>query len=124
MQGTLTVTVVEARKLKNKDGLFGKNDAYVNLEVAKKKEKTNVIKNAGSKAFWDQTFTFPVPDDKAFLHIEVMDYDKISFNDLIGMVNVPLTSIKQFGMIECWYPLINNGDYSGEINLFIRFSRS
>ncbi|KAJ9048390.1 hypothetical protein DSO57_1035501 [Entomophthora muscae] len=40
-RGKLVVLVIEARDLKNKDGLFGKNDPFIKLKLDKFKEKTS-----------------------------------------------------------------------------------
>lgn len=53
--GTLQVTVVEGRNLKDKDA-FGQNDAYIELYLDKDyKQRTATIKDTNSPA-WNQTF--------------------------------------------------------------------
>lgn len=55
-QGTLEVTVVEGRNLKDQDAV-GKNDAYVEVYVDKNyKQKTNTVKDS-NKPTWNQKFT-------------------------------------------------------------------
>lgn len=54
--GTLRVTIVEGRKLKDKD-VVGKDDAYVELYLDKHyKQRTTTIKNSNSPT-WNETFT-------------------------------------------------------------------
>jgi len=54
--GTLTVTVVEARKLKDKD-IIGKDDAYVELYLDKDyKQRTATVKDTNTPS-WNETFT-------------------------------------------------------------------
>jgi Ca2+-dependent lipid-binding protein len=54
--GTLIVTVVEARKLKDKD-IVGKDDAYVELYLDKDyKQRTGTIKDTNTPS-WNETFT-------------------------------------------------------------------
>ncbi len=54
--GSLQVTVVEGRNLKDKDTL-GQNDAYIELYLEKDyKQRTTTIKDTNSPA-WNQTFT-------------------------------------------------------------------
>ena len=53
--GTLQVTVVEGRNLKDKD-TFGQNDAYIELYLDKDyKQRTATIKDTNSPV-WNQTF--------------------------------------------------------------------
>ncbi|CAF5119786.1 unnamed protein product, partial [Rotaria sp. Silwood1] len=54
--GTLQVTVVEARNLKDQDTL-GQNDAYIELYLDKDyKQRTTTIKDTNSPT-WNETFT-------------------------------------------------------------------
>jgi len=54
--GTLQVTVVEGRNLKDTDA-FGQNDAYIELYLDKDyKQRTSIIKDTNSPA-WNETFT-------------------------------------------------------------------
>jgi Ca2+-dependent lipid-binding protein len=54
--GTLQVTVVEARNLKDQDTL-GQNDTYIELYLDKDyKQRTSTIKDTNSPA-WNETFT-------------------------------------------------------------------
>lgn len=55
-RGTLQVTVVEGRNLKDKDAL-GQNDAYIELYVDKDyKQRTSTVKDTNSPT-WNETFT-------------------------------------------------------------------
>lgn len=54
-QGTLQVTVVEGRNLKDKD-TFGQNDAYIELYLDKDyKQRTSTIKDTNSPR-WNEKF--------------------------------------------------------------------
>jgi Ca2+-dependent lipid-binding protein len=54
--GILKVTIVEARKLQDKD-IVGKDDAYVELYLDKDyKQRTTTIKDSNSP-IWNETFT-------------------------------------------------------------------
>ncbi|KAJ9071542.1 hypothetical protein DSO57_1035899 [Entomophthora muscae] len=119
--GTLCVTVVEARKLVNKDGFLGKNDPFVSLKVGSNKQKTPVVNNAGSKAAWDLKYEFEVFKDKDVLEVECFDFDKVTCNDLIGKIKIPLQSLCSNRLIECWYPLEKNHEFQGEVNLILEF---
>jgi Ca2+-dependent lipid-binding protein len=54
--GTLEVTIVEGRNLKDQD-IIGKNDAYVEVYLDKNyKQRTAVIKDTNNPT-WNQRFT-------------------------------------------------------------------
>ncbi len=54
--GTLEVTIVEGRNLKDQD-IIGKNDAYVEVYLDKKyKQRTTIIKDTNNPT-WNQRFT-------------------------------------------------------------------
>ncbi|XP_075241763.1 synaptotagmin-7-like, partial [Convolutriloba macropyga] len=95
---TLVVQIIEAKDLLAKDWT-GTSDPYVKLYLlpdTKKKLKTKTImKNLNPT--WSETLKFQgYPYDKIqkrTLHIKVMDYDKMSSDDPIGEVNIPLCDI-------------------------------
>ena len=54
--GTLKVTILEARHLKDKDIVGGKDDAYVELYLDKNhKQRTTTIKDSNNP-IWNETF--------------------------------------------------------------------
>ena len=56
MAGQLTVTIVEARNLKDQDTVGGANDAYVEVYVdVDYKQRTTTIQNSNNPQ-WNQTF--------------------------------------------------------------------
>lgn len=55
-KGSLRVTVIEGRNLRDKDK-FGQNDAYIEVYLDKNyKQRTTTIKNNNSPT-WNETFT-------------------------------------------------------------------
>jgi Ca2+-dependent lipid-binding protein len=55
-RGTLAVTIVEGRNLKDED-IIGKNDAYIELYLDKDyKQRTTVVKDSKNPT-WNQNFT-------------------------------------------------------------------
>ena len=56
MQGTLEVTIVEGRNLKD-GNVIGKNDAYVEVYLNEnEKQQTTIAKNTNDPT-WNQNFT-------------------------------------------------------------------
>ncbi|CAF0810133.1 unnamed protein product [Rotaria sp. Silwood1] len=83
--GTLQVTVVEGRNLKDKD-TFGQNDAYIELYLDKDyKQRTSIIKDTNSPT-WNETFNFNLLKGQDHLHIKVYDEDIVG-KDSIGSAN-------------------------------------
>jgi len=85
----LEVTVVCCLNLPKKD-LLGSCDAYVILKYEGFEFKTDTV--AGSlDPHFNQTFVFPVDNrqDPGSLLIMVMDWDRISKDDLVGSARIP-----------------------------------
>ncbi|CAF4451974.1 unnamed protein product, partial [Adineta steineri] len=84
--GTLQVTIVEGRNLKDKD-IVGKDDAYIELYVDKDyKQRTTTAKDTNTPA-WNETFTFPLRKHQDELHLHVYDVDTVG-RDSIGSKTV------------------------------------
>ncbi|KAI0223576.1 hypothetical protein L0F63_003677 [Massospora cicadina] len=119
--GTISVTVVEARNLANQDtALVGKNDAYVYLKCNHSREKTSVIKGAGSSCKWNETFNFEVKDDSE-LEVSIYDQDTIK-DDKIGEIKIPVTGLSRNGVTEAWYGVGKGSKGRGEVLLRIQFT--
>ncbi|CAF2940651.1 unnamed protein product [Rotaria sp. Silwood2] len=87
-QGTLQVTIVEARKLKDTD-IVGKDDAYVELYLDKDyKQRTKTSKDTNNPT-WNETFSFNLHKHQDELHIHVYDED-IAGRDSIGSATINL----------------------------------
>jgi Ca2+-dependent lipid-binding protein len=63
----------------------GGNDAYVLIKTPHQKFKTEVKKNAGKEATWNQTFRLGVTDKVEQLKLELWDSDMVA-DDLIGKI--------------------------------------
>ncbi|UJR09073.1 hypothetical protein I4U23_013320 [Adineta vaga] len=87
-QGTLTVTIVEGRNLKDED-TFGKNDAYVEIYVNEDyKQRTTTIQNTNNPT-WNQKFTFYLKKGEDDLHLHVYDED-VGDKDSVGSAKIDL----------------------------------
>jgi len=121
MKGKLTVTVLEAKELKDTE-LLGKMDPYVVLEVMKEKHKTKVMKGAGTQATFNQAFIFNLEGKEDSLHVRVMDEDLIK-DDQVGRVDIPLkTAAAATGPV--WYQLVDFDNFkkiTGQVHLKVEF---
>ncbi|CAF2426095.1 unnamed protein product [Rotaria sp. Silwood2] len=121
--GSLHVTVVEARNLKDQDAL-GQNDAYIELYLDKDyKQRTKTIKDTNSPT-WNETFTFNLQKGEDTLHIKVYDDDVVG-KDSIGSGKLSLKKIQQAGgQLDDWIKLpahLGLGSH-GEVHLILRLS--
>ncbi|KAL3700745.1 hypothetical protein R1sor_018767 [Riccia sorocarpa] len=91
-QGMLSVTVVKAHHLKNKD-LLGKSDPYVMLRVGDSTRQTKTIMN-NLNPEWNETLNIPVDDpDTESLDITVYDWDKVGSHDKLGIQVIQLKDL-------------------------------
>uniref|UniRef100_K4AIE8 C2 domain-containing protein n=1 Tax=Setaria italica TaxID=4555 RepID=K4AIE8_SETIT len=91
--GKLTVTVVRAESLKNKE-LIGKSDPYVVLFIRPMfREKTSVIDD-NLNPQWNETFELIAEDKETqSLILEVFDEDKMKQDKRLGIAKLPLTDL-------------------------------
>ncbi|KAK3151066.1 hypothetical protein QOZ80_3AG0241280 [Eleusine coracana subsp. coracana] len=91
--GKLTVTVVRADSLKNKE-LIGKSDPYVVLFIRPIfKEKTRVIDDHLNPE-WNETFELIAEDKETqSLVLEVFDEDKLKQDKRLGIAKLPLSDL-------------------------------
>jgi Ca2+-dependent lipid-binding protein len=121
--GTLQVTVLEGRNLKDKD-TFGQNDAYIELYLDKDyKQRTATIKDTNSPV-WNQTFNFNLRKGEDHLHIKVYDEDVVG-KDSIGSAKISLRKIQQAGgRLDEWVKLpahLGLGSH-GEVHLVLQLT--
>ncbi|XP_015689834.2 calcium-dependent lipid-binding protein-like [Oryza brachyantha] len=98
--GKLTVTVVRAESLKNKE-LIGKSDPYVVLFIRPMfKEKTSVIDDNLSPE-WNETFSL-IAEDKETQHLilQVFDEDKLKQDKRLGIAKLPLNDLEMEAVQE------------------------
>lgn len=93
-QGRLSVTVVKATSLKNKE-LIGKSDPYVILYVRPMfKVKTRVIDD-NLNPEWDETFHLIVEDKETqFVIFEVYDEDKLQQDKKLGVAKLAVNNLE------------------------------
>ncbi|PAV88349.1 hypothetical protein WR25_07586 isoform E [Diploscapter pachys] len=96
-QSKLSVAIVECRNLPPMDR-NGKSDPYVKLSILperKQKFETKIIRNTLNPVY-NETFLFSIPfnelQSKSLLMV-VFDYDRLSKDDKMGQIVVPLDSI-------------------------------
>ncbi|CAF1626992.1 unnamed protein product, partial [Adineta ricciae] len=104
MQGSLEVSVIEGRNLKDKD-VVGKNDAYVEVYVDKDyKQRTVTVKDTNDPT-WNQRFTFNLKSNPDYLYLNVYDEDVVG-RDSVGSAKIDLRKhVYGKSMYNVWVPL-------------------
>uniref|UniRef100_A0A0D3FGA7 C2 domain-containing protein n=1 Tax=Oryza barthii TaxID=65489 RepID=A0A0D3FGA7_9ORYZ len=108
--GKLTVTVVRAESLKNKE-LIGKSDPYVVLYIRPMfKEKTSVIDD-NLNPEWNETFSL-IAEDKETQHLilQVFDEDKLKQDKRLGIAKLPLNDLEMESVQEINLQLLSSLD--------------
>jgi len=110
--GRLMINVVEARNLARKD-LLSKSDPYCQLSIVHRHsfailshtERTTTINN-NQNPYWNQQFALQVTNPETdLLKIKVWDNDPMSFDDIIGEVDIPLFNLHHGVPKDDWYEL-------------------
>ncbi|CAF0755028.1 unnamed protein product [Brachionus calyciflorus] len=110
--GRLTVTIVKAFNLKAMD-INGKSDPYVKVVLLSKgkrikKKKTSVMKNTLHPVY-NESMLFDIPQDlvdQMDMLVQVIDYDRVGSNELIGCVGIGPT-FNGIGR-DHWYRMLEN----------------
>jgi len=110
----LEVVVDSAKGLRNADHGKDLTDAYVQVEVAGKKEKTKTVKNSLSPA-WNETLSF-TKSDSSDIVLKLYDDDMLR-DDFLGQAVVAKNSLPFSG----WLPLTDKkGQPAGLLHVSIK----
>jgi len=97
---SVNINIVQARNLARKD-LLSKSDPYCTISIHHRASlslfgnthRTSTIQNC-QDPIWNQQFTLPVSNpDTDCIKIKCYDNDPLSFDDLIGEVDIPLLGL-------------------------------
>eukprot|EP01105_Mastigella_eilhardi_P021159 TRINITY_DN509_c0_g1_i5.p1 TRINITY_DN509_c0_g1~~TRINITY_DN509_c0_g1_i5.p1 ORF type:complete len:1273 (-),score=278.82 TRINITY_DN509_c0_g1_i5:103-3897(-) len=120
----LHVKIVSAANLPPSDP-NGFSDPYVLLKIAGQKFRSRTEKKTLNPV-WNEVTSFSNVLGSDVLTVEVWDWDKLSSDDFLGLVEIPLVSLLDGKQRECRYVLAGNKDEdqktSGDIHLLIAFS--
>ncbi|KAF7730152.1 Extended synaptotagmin-1 [Apophysomyces ossiformis] len=122
-RGTLTVQLLEARKLHDEDTV-GKSDPFVELWLNEHyKQRSEVVKSSDAPV-WNQTFTFPIEEGSSVhkLYFKVLDKDVLD-TDKIGEGKIDFSSAFQGEVIDEWVKLPAHLGLTshGEVHVVISF---
>ena len=83
----LRIRVDRAQVLSDDYDIFGKCDAFVEIEYDGKKKKTKAVKNSTNPR-WNQLIRFNKVKKGKKLKIKIYDWDGISTHDFVGFANL------------------------------------
>ena len=124
----LAVKVVEAKNLKAAD--VNSSDPYCVLKLNGVEKKTRVI-GSNLNPIWNQFFYFNITSFSTNeLSIKIFDKDKLSKDDLLFELNIPINNLKYGEVEDKWYSslhlithIVLPGNYSFDSNPFTTTQR-
>ncbi|XP_008240867.1 PREDICTED: elicitor-responsive protein 1-like [Prunus mume] len=133
--GTLEVTLVEARSLKNMDFIV-KMNPYVVIQYGNQKHTSTIAKGQGTKPVWNEKFRFDAEysdgkDHKYMLLFRIMDTQKLLDHDVfIGeskmYVKDVIASGTEKGKAELgvakYRVVLQDKTFAGEISVALAFT--
>lgn len=94
----LRIRIIAGHKLAKKD-IFGASDPYVKIDLINSQDNTVIdslytkTKKRTLNPTWDEEFLFRVRPEKQHLVLEVYDENRLTRDDFLGLVELPLTNI-------------------------------
>lgn len=118
-KSVLTITVIEARSIRMLD-YNAQADLYVLVECANQTGQTKHIEGRPNP-IWDETFQFEIHNGKEEIKVSVLDRNMMKQDTIVGLLYIPLESLRDQVKIEDWYnlesPHMGDGSSSGRIRL-------
>lgn len=115
----LNITVIEARSVKVSD-YDSQSDLYVLIECANQSAQTKHLEGMQNPV-WDETFQFEIYNGKEEIKVCIMDKKLMKQDTIVGVLYIPLSTLKDQVKIEDWYsldsPIIGEGKPNGRIRL-------
>jgi predicted nucleic acid-binding Zn-ribbon protein len=105
----LKVVVVEARNLPSADAMTGSSDPYVVLHLNGQVCKTKTI-NVNLNPLWKESFMFMKRSTDKVLEITVYDEDAFTKDDILGMVDIDITKLRESKIYDKWFVLKEKQD--------------
>jgi len=105
----LKVVVVEARNLQVADTMTGSSDPYIVINLSGQVSKTTTIP-VNLNPIWKETYMFVKRHTDRVLEITVYDEDDFTQDDIIGMVDIDISKLKEGKIYDMWYELKESED--------------
>lgn len=124
----LNVLAVEATDVPKMDvGFRNTCDPYLQFKMSSSKEtyKTNYIRRT-LEPKWNETFRIPVKslDHSSTLHVELIDWDKITAHDLISTHDFQIITFPFGKVVDMWYTFFaaHNVAKPGRVHLIFQLT--
>ena len=104
MSYVIHVNVIEATDIARMDGLFGKSDPYIIVQLGNSQKRRTSVKKNTQRPVWNEQFTFNVTDMNSTLMFLMRDED-IAVDDDMARLQINLNSIKFGQVVDQWYPM-------------------
>ncbi|EDV19768.1 uncharacterized protein TRIADDRAFT_61808 [Trichoplax adhaerens] len=103
-QGTLKITVAQAKLVKNYG--YTRMDPYCKIRVGHNVMETPTDGNGSKTPRWNKTFTFPLPSGVDSIYLEIYSERSIVSDDRIAWmhINIP-EAVMNHETVEDWYSL-------------------
>eukprot|EP00003_Mantamonas_plastica_P020667 TRINITY_DN3328_c0_g1_i1.p1 TRINITY_DN3328_c0_g1~~TRINITY_DN3328_c0_g1_i1.p1 ORF type:complete len:1368 (+),score=552.22 TRINITY_DN3328_c0_g1_i1:1804-5907(+) len=126
------VQIFSARDLVPVDALgLGSADPFVTLKFSglDQEFKTDIIKGTLNPEWTNQHYILPAQDTTAVLTLTVWDWDRLTGNDFLGQVQIPVADLEEDKPIHKFYPLgrdmegeFEKADVSGDLEVQVCYS--
>eukprot|EP01118_Nematostelium_gracile_P005231 TRINITY_DN1637_c0_g1_i2.p1 TRINITY_DN1637_c0_g1~~TRINITY_DN1637_c0_g1_i2.p1 ORF type:complete len:273 (-),score=53.64 TRINITY_DN1637_c0_g1_i2:53-850(-) len=129
MSNQFFLKVIEARGLRSADA-FSPSDPYCIVELKghlfnKEKQYTKVIWD-NNNPIWNEDFVMHPSKPQDIIIISIYDKDKITSDDFLGKIELPVAQYLNRGPIDEWRPLTTKHGKSGqgEVHILTRYGAS
>lgn len=119
--GTLRVTIIEGRNLEPitpKGNILlnfkGKSNPYLIVQLNKQKLQTKAEKDT-LNPYWNQSLIFSVSSLDDILRITCYNYEKYSYNEYMGEIELPLNFLEYYGEKSTEMITLNFKDKRGSV---------
>eukprot|EP01129_Flabellula_baltica_P010972 TRINITY_DN4713_c0_g1_i1.p1 TRINITY_DN4713_c0_g1~~TRINITY_DN4713_c0_g1_i1.p1 ORF type:complete len:559 (-),score=125.71 TRINITY_DN4713_c0_g1_i1:26-1702(-) len=119
-KGSLTICVLEGRKLKAMDPLTQSSDPYVKIHCGDA-VKTTPYRKQTLYPVWVKEFDFLNVSPGGDILLEIFDRDDLSADDLIGSVTLSGDVYYAGEVVQDWFPVLKKGKVRGEILVRVKY---
>ncbi|CBK22025.2 uncharacterized protein [Blastocystis hominis] len=106
---TVTITVIEARKLRDVQ-ILGIQDPFVIISTDKESRQTKTDNNGGTRPYWNDVKTLNCRNYEGVLVFKIMNKNIIKDSEIdSGTLSMPKIA-SYGGYIDTWVPLASGGE--------------
>jgi len=118
--GTFIFRPLQGKFIKDKD-IVGKMDCYCKFKIGFHSGKSAVAKSEGTIPTWTDVISLNRKHNEQFAKLKIKDKDRLSLNDKVGEVKIPLNEIAAKGRVQQWFNVYKKDQLAGEILLDVEY---